>query len=201
MGKWTINSLITLFIENKLKSVPYPIRVKSITEQIISVTAGGDHSIICSKSGKIYSWGNNSKGQLGLGDNRSTLAFTQLKDMEHIRVLEVKAGSQHSACISSSSEVYIWGTEWFGEFVVPHLVKSIKGKWKEIHLGNNFGAVLTEKGDVYVWGNNEEGQLGLGDLTNRPTPSKVSHLKNKPIVSLSWGNSFVIALGETIKVK
>jgi alpha-tubulin suppressor-like RCC1 family protein len=121
--------------------------------------------------------------------------------MDHIKVIDVSAGNQHSACISSNRELYIWGTECFGEFLIPHLVKTVKGRVMKVSLGKNFGTVLTEKGDVYVWGSNNTGQLGLGDLVDRPTPSKLTTLKNKSISSVSAGSTFVIALGETIRAK
>ena len=99
-----------------------------MTEVITSVSAGGDHSLISTKMGNVYAAGRNDQGQLGTGDRRSTTVFTLLKDMDHISVIKVEAGHQHSACISSNRELYIWGTECFGEFLIPHLVKTIKGR-------------------------------------------------------------------------
>jgi hypothetical protein len=175
--------------------------VKHLTEFATSISAGGDHSLICTKSGHLLASGWNDYGQLGTGDDRSTVVFTPLKDMEHISVIDVLAGHQHSACISSNRELYIWGTEWFGEFKIPHLVKSIKGRWEQVCLGKNFGGVVTEKGEIYVWGNNSWGQLGVGDWENRPTPVKLATLKNKAISSIACGHLFTIALGETFWFK
>lgn len=45
----------------------------------------------------ILGAGRNNKGQLGTGDTRSTAVFTQLRDMEHIKVIQVEAGHNHSA--------------------------------------------------------------------------------------------------------
>jgi len=106
----------------------FPTMIKKMTEVITSVSAGGDHSLISTKMGNVYAAGRNDQGQLGTGDRRSTTVFTLLKDMDHISVIKVEAGHQHSACISSNRELYIWGTECFGEFLIPHLVKTIKGR-------------------------------------------------------------------------
>lgn len=81
--------------------------------------------------------------------------------------------------------MYIWGTECFGEFTIPHLVKSVKGRCKEVNLGKNFGTILTDNGDIYVWGHNNAGQLGMGDFQDRPTPMKVPSLKHKTVSTLS----------------
>lgn len=109
MDSWALGHLLILrpsklislsalmLYRGKLLSKSTPVRIASITERVISIAAGGNHSLICTKAGKIYSCGDNSKGQLGTGDNRSSVAFTQLKDMDGIKVSEVKAGNQHSA--------------------------------------------------------------------------------------------------------
>lgn len=128
--------------------------IKSLAEVVTAVAAGGSHSLVVTRSGKILATGLNDQGQLGTGDKRSNVLFNTLKDMEHINIVSVQAGNQHSAAISSSRELYIWGTECFGEFLIPHLVKSIKGRCSQVSLGKNFGSAVTEKGEVYVWGGN-----------------------------------------------
>lgn len=37
-------------------------------QRILSGASGGYHNVVFSEMGKIYSWGDNSKGQLGTGD-------------------------------------------------------------------------------------------------------------------------------------
>lgn len=71
--------------------------IKHQSGVVVSISAGGDHSLIATKAGQILATGRNDKGQLGTGDNRSTTTFTPLKDMEHIKVIDVEAGQQHSA--------------------------------------------------------------------------------------------------------
>lgn len=68
-----------------------------MTEMVTSISAGGNHSLLTTKTGKILASGDNSKCQLGTGDNRSLVAFSQLKDMDGIKIVSVKAGHQHSA--------------------------------------------------------------------------------------------------------
>lgn len=74
-----------------------PVMIKHQSEVVIAVSAGGDHSLIATKSGQVLATGRNDKGQLGTGNSRSNTTFTALKDMEHIKVIDVEAGYQHSA--------------------------------------------------------------------------------------------------------
>lgn len=158
---------------------------KSITEPISSIAAGSHHSLAVTKSGLIMACGCNEEGQLGTNDERNTLVFTYLKDMQHININQIAAGNRHSAAISKSNELYIWGTGAFGEFKIPHLVKSIKGTCSKVSLGQDFGAVVTHQGKVYVWGNSTSGKLGLGIEMTQATPCKVPYLKNKAVESIS----------------
>ena len=44
-----------------------------------------------------------------------------------------------------------------------------------------------EGGDVMAWGRNNYGQLGLGDTTDRNTPTKVSSLADANVTSIATG--------------
>ena len=61
------------------------------------VAAGLGHTVACSDSGDVYSWGWNADGQLGLGDDQSRgepelVADAQLEDL-HIDQVTCCAGS------------------------------------------------------------------------------------------------------------
>lgn len=39
-------------------------------QRILKIDSGGYHNVVFSEMGKIYSWGDNSYGQLGTGDTK-----------------------------------------------------------------------------------------------------------------------------------
>lgn len=133
--------------------------------------------MILTRHGQILASGSNNEYQLGIGDTRNTTVFVALKDMEHIKLIDVEAGNRHSAAISNSNELFMWGSGAFGEFKIPHLVKSIKGPCTKVSLGQDFGAAITQKGEIYVWGNSNSGKLGIGDRTTKSIPCKIPYLK------------------------
>lgn len=45
--------------------------------------------------------------------------------------------------------------------------------WKQVSCGQGFAAAVKEDGSLWTWGVNDYGQLGLGDTTNRSTPTRV----------------------------
>jgi len=55
--------------EGTVVATPFPIDIGSAQDPVISIAAGSRHSLLLLKSGKIFSFGYNKYGQLGLGDN------------------------------------------------------------------------------------------------------------------------------------
>ncbi len=51
----------------------------------------------------------------------------------------------------------------------------------DISVGESSSLVLDIEGMIWSWGNNEQGELGLGDVMYRPHPFPVMSLKQKGI--------------------
>ena len=50
---------------------------------------------------------------------------------------------------------------------------------------------------MFSWGENDHGQLGPGDKTNRAAPQEVIFLKGKPVISISCGFDYSVAVLST----
>jgi alpha-tubulin suppressor-like RCC1 family protein len=62
----------------------------------------------------------------------------------------------------------------------------------KIEAGNEHTLNLKDDGTVWAWGKNNEGQLGLGDYTERNIPTQIPGLTN--IIDISTGQTFSMAL-------
>jgi alpha-tubulin suppressor-like RCC1 family protein len=72
-------------------------------------------------------------------------------------------------------------------------------KIEKVVVGWGFNAVLKTDGTLWTCGNNEYGQLGLGDFTNRPILEKTNMTDVKDIIIHSMGdNIFVIKNDNTL---
>jgi alpha-tubulin suppressor-like RCC1 family protein len=48
---------------------------------IVAISAGQYHSLLLDSQGRVFSFGNNESGQLGLGDNRGRMIPTLIRDI------------------------------------------------------------------------------------------------------------------------
>ena len=46
--------------------------------------------------------------------------------------------------------------------------------WIDIAAGDDHTCAMNVARNVYCWGQNSQGQLGLGDMTDRPDPTLVT---------------------------
>jgi len=132
---------------------------------------------------KIYAWGNNAYGQLGLGDetNRCVPCEIDSLNFNDEEVVKIGNGAYHSFAItkeqgSNKTKVYAWGCNGSGQLCLGHFEQTKKptsidmGNFssdKNIYTGVNCGSykhsfAITKTGKLFVWGSNHKGELGLG---------------------------------------
>ncbi len=180
--------------------------------KIVKIECGDYFTMALSDNGKIYTWGQNNYGQLGLGRSSQQLKVnlpTELKLRDKV-VENIYAGEDHCGCVTKNGEGYIWGYGIDGRLGNKNMMNqnapvkiNIKDdvKIKKISCGGHHTAILTEFGDLYMCGNGRDGELGRGDVlesqsVNRYEPLLVSAFKhmNEKVVDVSCGSSHTIAL-------
>lgn len=91
----------------------------SAGEKIIQVSGGDGHALAVSSLGKVYAWGDDGTGQLGLGagdDSRSTpglVAMPVLAAGESVTAVE--ASEDFSFALTSDGSVLSWGSNGSGQ--------------------------------------------------------------------------------------
>ena len=95
------------------KNEKLPRRVAFFTQRnvaVVQVAAGWRHSLALTVDMVVYSWGHGDKGQLGLGDTRSSLLPAVVESLLGKEVKQVAAGGSHSlafnAYFKGASELY-----------------------------------------------------------------------------------------------
>ena len=175
--------------------VPGLARVKSI-----AVGGGLIFALALTESGEVYAWGQNERGQLGLGDREDRLTPTKVPGLAGVKAIATGAiGSDSSFALTESGEVYAWGENNDGQLglgdrenrLMPTKVPGLAGV-RAIFVSDSYGFALTESGEAYAWGENGLGNLGLGDREDRLTPTKVPGLAGIKAVAARYYQSFAL---------
>lgn len=98
---------------NRWKPTKVDLKLPGMEERCIravQLACGASHSVaLISNQGSLEVWtsGCNQWGQLGLGDRLMRTRFTPTPKVAN--VVAVQAGDEHSAAITASGDLYIWG--------------------------------------------------------------------------------------------
>lgn len=127
--------------------------------------------------GSVWSWGDNSEGQIGDG-TRVDRSLPQA--VPGIKANSVAAGQYHSLALKADGTLVAWGSNASGQLgdgtratrSRPVAVRGITGA-TAIAAGWNHSLALTGAGRVLAWGLNDWGQLG-----NNVSPSDETEARN-----------------------
>lgn len=75
---------------------------------IINITTGNNHSLMLDSAGKVYSYGNNSRGQLGLGNNIENVDTPTIIDSLY-DIVHLIAGNEYSLVLDVKGNAYEFG--------------------------------------------------------------------------------------------
>jgi len=115
-------------------------------------------------------------------------------------IIKVSAGS-FSGGLTKKGEIYLWGRGTFGEFLRPTLFSKNDQYFIDVQINNGFGLALDSNSNIYSWGENENGQLGIGNLENKSELTLVKKLLGKNINKFSKGFSdFCMGIGDFIHI-
>ncbi|KAI4385198.1 hypothetical protein MLD38_003251 [Melastoma candidum] len=87
-----------------------PHKLEALQGSIISQVSGGwRHTMALTSDGKLYGWGWNKFGQVGVGDNIDHCAPVQVKFPDDQKVVLVSCGWRHTLAVSEQDNVFSWG--------------------------------------------------------------------------------------------
>ncbi|KZC03772.1 X-linked retinitis pigmentosa GTPase regulator, partial [Dufourea novaeangliae] len=169
-------------------------------DSVISITCGDEHSAVICQTGRLFIFGSNDWGQLGLGHKNHISKPSCVKILKPEKVTHVACGRAHTLICTGAQKVFACGSDQEGQLgrgtsavgdsaSSPVLVydTGLTGpKIVELAAGSHHSLALTSDGGVLAWGSNLEGQLGLPDvsgLMNKPTKVHIP----EPVKQISAG--------------
>ncbi|XP_035450954.1 regulator of chromosome condensation isoform X2 [Spodoptera frugiperda] len=199
------------------KSCREPVHV-DIGETAVAIASGGDHLVILSASGGVYTMGCGEQGQLGRLSQRSASrdarqGFSALLVPSKVTLkaggARIWAGYHATFVLDNNDKMLAWGLNNYGQLGITgekrktaifsptecDAFTSQQCGWVRVACGQHHSLALDNNGQVYAIGRCEYGRLGLGDRAGdaevlEPIPA----LQNKKVISIAAGtsNSFAV---------
>ena len=165
----------------------------------------GSHTAILKSDGTVWTYGNNTYGQLGDGTTKDKDDPVQVVLPEGVKAKQIAVGEEHTLVVTTDGEVYAFGTNYNSALGIDELtaysevpVKLELENISKIAASNYQSIAITEDGNVYVWGQNTNGELGTGSYNNVKVPTRLRDVAD--IIDVSLGNNHSILLDRNGKV-
>lgn len=184
----------------------------TVLKDIIQIAAGGCHALALDAQGRLWAWGANAAGQIGKGTTGGADVTTPVKVLENVAT--IGAGSQHSLAVKTDGSLWTWGSNSNGQLghgdttarntptQIPATgTGNIKGV-RAVSGGVNTSFALTREGNVWSWGTGLQGSLGLGNINQQTSPTRITTLGEgtpagpvKQIIGASGGGAALMSDG------
>nr|XP_023679734.1 X-linked retinitis pigmentosa GTPase regulator-like isoform X1 [Paramormyrops kingsleyae]XP_023679735.1 X-linked retinitis pigmentosa GTPase regulator-like isoform X1 [Paramormyrops kingsleyae] len=164
-------------------------------DKALKICCGDDHTALITGNGKLYMFGVNNWGQLGLGTKAAVNKPTCVKALKTEKVKLAACGRNHTLVYTSRGNLYVAGGNSEGQLGLGDCKERVsferlpffRGREaiKMLAAGCNTSAALTGEGKLFMWGDNREGQIGLGNESRALKPRDVA--VGRPVTWVSCG--------------
>jgi alpha-tubulin suppressor-like RCC1 family protein len=154
---------------------PSPAQVPNLTG-IVAISGKANSGLALRSDGTVWSWGENSNGELGTGRPDSEYSPVQVVGLTEVTAI---AGGGHVLALRSDGSVWAWGSNGVGQLGnpsttlsrVPIPVLGLAGV-SAISTGAQHSLALLNNQTLWVWGGDDHGQLGrpLVSFSSQPVP-------------------------------
>ncbi len=146
--------------------------VAGISGVPVALGTGGQHVLVVTANGRVWSFGDDTWGQLGprAGTITDLTMPARVKGLRHI--VAAAAGLGHSVALAEDGSVWTWGLNSSGQLGngalsgqenVPAKVAGLSDI-VAVAAGENHTLALRADGTVWAWGDAGHGQLGNGQV-------------------------------------
>ncbi|SCO72837.1 conserved Plasmodium protein, unknown function [Plasmodium vivax] len=77
--------------------------------KITSIHSSYSHNALLTSKGRLYTWGGNRNGELGIKSNKSSYKIKKIDIPQNDTVVKVSLGKLYSACLTKNHIFYVWG--------------------------------------------------------------------------------------------
>lgn len=170
-----------------------PVRVPGTFQ---SVDTGQGHTCGIRADRSLWCWGRNTRSELGTAAGGQVREPTRVGTDSDWR--SVDAGQHHTCALKANGSLWCWGENIDGGFPLGIEANRVEAPspvgaastWVALSAHIFHTCARDVAFDLYCWGRNVEGQLGVGDLQLRRSPTRAGG----GFAAVSVGSFFTCAL-------
>jgi alpha-tubulin suppressor-like RCC1 family protein/predicted Ser/Thr protein kinase len=165
-------------------------------------------------TGRLFAWGDNSSGNLGLGTTTSRTSPAQVGTAATWSVIDAgndagdgkeDARTGHACGVQADGSLWCWGENFYGQLGrgdttdsrVPARVGDATD-WASIAVGSHHSCALKSTGTLWCAGDSAYGQLGLGAVAARNAFTRVGDSSNWAQISATARSTCAIRADRTL---
>ncbi|MEO8673244.1 MAG: hypothetical protein ABI411_18155, partial [Tahibacter sp.] len=181
--------------------VTNPVTVAGLGSGIAAIGTGAIHSCAVGNNGKVSCWGDNSAGQLGTGNQTSSLEPVTVQGLGTIAPQSIMLGAVHTCMRDVQGGLHCWGDGSYGQLgnggfesqLLPVDVVGYASGTLAIGARGFSSCALRSDHRIACWGFNAYGQLGDGSSEFRTSPVDVIGL-GSAVSAIGAGSSHSCAV-------
>ncbi|KAB2914332.1 MAG: T9SS type A sorting domain-containing protein [Bacteroidetes bacterium] len=167
------------------------------------VSGGHHHSLALCPDGTLKAFGDNSAGQLGIGNHLRKILPEPVPNFTDITAIE--CGQFFNLYLKNDGTVWGCGSVFYGQLGIdnltppnePVMINGLTGIIA-IAAGENHSLFLKNDSTVWACGINNTGQLGIGNYINQKVPAQIPNLTGVKAIVAGVHSSFFIKNDGTV---
>eukprot|EP00163_Fabomonas_tropica_P033828 TRINITY_DN912_c0_g1_i1.p1 TRINITY_DN912_c0_g1~~TRINITY_DN912_c0_g1_i1.p1 ORF type:complete len:1156 (-),score=216.85 TRINITY_DN912_c0_g1_i1:35-3502(-) len=174
---------------------------------IVQADGGISFSAALDSDGRVWTWGRNHVGQLGIGATGTQRRPQLVRGaLEGLRVVHISCGSSHMGALTETGHLYMWGWGAYGRLGLGHecttyhpaRVLGILGAETILTFscGGAHTLCATTDNRLYSWGYNQAKQLGYNPTRafSNSSPRYVLLREDDDVIQVAGGECHSLAL-------
>eukprot|EP01094_Clydonella_sp_ATCC50884_P017294 TRINITY_DN2987_c1_g2_i1.p1 TRINITY_DN2987_c1_g2~~TRINITY_DN2987_c1_g2_i1.p1 ORF type:complete len:349 (+),score=59.82 TRINITY_DN2987_c1_g2_i1:259-1305(+) len=183
------------------------------------VSMGERHTCVVTEEGQLFSMGDNSECQLGIGEDErpsSPTTFSRVFITCDNPIRMVLCRKAHTFLLTDAGEVFSFGTHRHGAMglgkrtqqAMPAKLMTLRTDHiRYLSAGDDHTAAINSYGNLFTWGLGDEGQLGHGEVKRGASPNQVypkkvesPYLRYKKVIHVGCGHRHTVIVTDTREV-
>ncbi|KAJ3342104.1 Protein rcc2 [Gonapodya sp. JEL0774] len=180
---------------------------------VSKAATGRNHTVIVSKTGKVYAMGDNRYGQCGNSNLKNITTPTHISAL-NVTVVDVACGGDFTVCLSDKGKLFSFGHPengqlgngtdgktlqanrvYYDPYPSPRVISALEDvQIKSISCGTNHTLALDSTGQIWSWGAGGYGRLGHGDQKDQLRPKMI--IAPRPWTQMRAGATFSMAIDQ-----